>query len=77
MTTERVAELTYDDTGGRRHIDVALDPTHWGRALVVDEGGGVWLWFEEKIEQLERVEKVMRLSVLILPSFNRLTIPGV
>ncbi|KLT43178.1 hypothetical protein CC85DRAFT_284735 [Cutaneotrichosporon oleaginosum] len=44
----RIAELNKEYTEGRRHVDVALDPFHWGRAAVVDEGGGVWMWWEEK-----------------------------
>lgn len=51
-TVSRVAELDMGMTEGRRHVDVALDPLSWGRAAIVDEGGGVWLWWEEK----QRVE---------------------
>jgi hypothetical protein len=27
----------------------------------VDEGGGVWLWWEEKVEVRERLAKTMKL----------------
>lgn len=57
----RVGELSIAQTEGRRHVDMALDETSWSRALVVDEGGGVWLWAEEKVEVRERVTKVMKL----------------
>lgn len=57
----RVGELNIAQTEGRRHVDMALDETSWSRALIVDEGGGVWLWAEEKVEIRERVTKVMKL----------------
>jgi hypothetical protein len=42
-------------------MDVALDHTSWSKVLIVDEGGGVWLWWEEKLEIRERLVKTMRL----------------
>lgn len=59
--TTRIGELTMDQTEGRRHVDMALDETSWSKALLVDEGGGVWLWQEEKVEVRQRVTKVMQL----------------
>jgi len=61
--TNRVGQLSHTDTEGRRHVDVALDQTSWSRALIVDEGGGVWLWWEEKTEVKERLVKTMKLQV--------------
>ncbi|RXK40685.1 hypothetical protein M231_01936 [Tremella mesenterica] len=64
VRTERVAQLTYEQTEGRRHADIALDPLHWGRFLMVDIAGGVWLWQQEHIEvdeKLQRVSKVRKL----------------
>lgn len=57
----RVGAITPEETEGRRHVDCAIDPTCWSRALIVDEGGGLWLWWEEKEEYRERLQKVMRL----------------
>jgi len=59
--TIRVGQLNHTDTEGRRHVDAALDQTSWSRTLVVDEGGGAWLWWEEKVEIKERLVKTMRL----------------
>ena len=59
--TKRIGELSMSQTDGRRQVDVALDETSWSRALIVDEGGGAWLWGEEKVEVRERVTKVMKL----------------
>jgi len=59
--TIRVGQLYHTDTEGRRHVDMALDQTSWSKALVVDEGGGVWLWWEEKVEIKERLVKTMKL----------------
>lgn len=59
--TNRVGQLSHTDTEGRRHVDVALDQTSWSKALIVDEGGGVWLWWEEKLEIRERLSKTMKL----------------
>jgi hypothetical protein len=60
----RVGQLSISQTEGRRHVDMALDEANWGRALIVDEGGGLWLWSEEKVEVRERLTKVMKLRVL-------------
>ncbi|WVQ93987.1 hypothetical protein IAU59_001065 [Kwoniella sp. CBS 9459] len=57
----RAASLSYEDTEGRRHVDVALDSTVWSRVLIVDEGGGVWLWWEEKETRNGQPEKVWNL----------------
>ncbi|WVF66371.1 hypothetical protein IAT40_001111 [Kwoniella sp. CBS 6097] len=57
----RAASLSYEDTENRRHVDVALDATVWSRVLVVDEGGGVWLWWEEKESKNGQPEKVWNL----------------
>jgi hypothetical protein len=56
-----VGELSYTSTEGRRHVDAVLDETTWSKALIVDEGGGVWLWYEEKVEVRERLIKTMQL----------------
>ena len=56
-----VAILTTVETEGRRHMDVALDPIEWSRALVVDESGGLWLWYEIKVERQERLQKATKL----------------
>jgi len=61
VTTLRVGELSVTDTEGRRHVDVELDPSTWSRAAVVDEGGGVWLWWEDKERVDGRTQKIMRL----------------
>ncbi|KAK8844585.1 hypothetical protein IAR55_006432 [Kwoniella newhampshirensis] len=63
VTSLRAAEISYEDTEGRRHVDVALDSGAWSRALIVDEGGGVWLWWEEKERRGPRddMEKIMNL----------------
>ena len=58
---QEVATLHAQDTDARRHVDVALDPAMWSRALVVDECGGVWLWSEDLIEAQERLEKLYRM----------------
>lgn len=42
-------------------MDVVLDPATWSRALVVDEGGGIWMWWEDKEIRGGRLEKVMNL----------------
>ncbi|OCF44272.1 hypothetical protein I317_01890 [Kwoniella heveanensis CBS 569] len=57
----RAASLSYEDTENRRHVDVAFDATIWSRILVVDEGGGVWLWWEEKESRNGQPEKVWNL----------------
>lgn len=59
--TIRVGQLNHTDTEGRRHVDMALDQTSWSKALIVDEGSGVWLWWEEKTEVKERLVKTMKL----------------
>jgi hypothetical protein len=57
----RVGELPMSATEGRPHVDVELDPLTWGRAAVVDDQGGVWLWWEGK-ERIEgRYQSHMRL----------------
>ncbi|KIY30912.1 hypothetical protein I305_06662 [Cryptococcus gattii E566] len=61
VTSTRISELSFSDTECRRHVDVVLDPATWSRALVVDEGGGVWMWWEEKEIRRGRLEKVMNL----------------
>nr|XP_019014207.1 uncharacterized protein I206_00289 [Kwoniella pini CBS 10737]OCF52988.1 hypothetical protein I206_00289 [Kwoniella pini CBS 10737] len=61
ILSQRTASLSYEDTEGRRHVDVALDPTIWSRILVVDECGGVWLWWEEKDNRAGRIEKAWNL----------------
>ena len=58
--TIRVGQLNQTDTEGRRHVDMALDQTSWSRALIVDEGGGIWLWWEEKVDIKERLVKTMK-----------------
>ena len=55
MTLDDIATLRPSDTAGRHHVDIALDPTSFGRALIVDECGGVWLWTESKVEVAERL----------------------
>ncbi|ORY30819.1 hypothetical protein BCR39DRAFT_587775 [Naematelia encephala] len=67
FTTLRVGSLTSAETGGRRHVDAALDPLQWGRGVVVDECGGVWLIWEEKIEKHELQEKVFKYKELKSP----------
>lgn len=59
--TIRVGQLSHTDTEGRRHVDMTLDQSSWSKALIVDEGGGVWLWWEEKVEINERLVKTMKL----------------
>lgn len=61
FATTRIATVTPSETEGRRHVDVALDPKVWGRAVIVDEGGGLWMWSEERIIVRDRTEKKMRL----------------
>lgn len=61
FATTRIATITPSDTEGRRHVDVALDPKVWGRAVVADEGGGLWMWSEERNIVRDRTEKKMRL----------------
>lgn len=48
VSTLRVGELPVSATEGRQQVDMALDAKSWSRAAVVDEGGAVWLWWEEK-----------------------------
>jgi len=61
VDTVKVEQLSHFDTEGRRHVDMVLDQTSWSKALIVDEGGGVWLWWEEKTEIRERLVKTMKL----------------
>lgn len=67
----RVAEIDPAMTEGRRHVDVALDPLSYGRAVIADEGGGVWLWWEEKSAVEGRLVKTTKLCVP--PSLYELT----
>ena len=46
---EKVACLRPSDTAGLRHVDLALDAHTPGKALVVDECGGLWLWTETRV----------------------------
>ena len=64
VAMEEISILRPFDTAGLHHVDVALDPTTFGRALVVDECGGVWLWTEGKVEKSERVVRSPRLVQL-------------
>ncbi|BEJ01692.1 hypothetical protein CcaverHIS631_0603740 [Cutaneotrichosporon cavernicola] len=64
ISVKRVAELGQNSTDRRRHVDVAMDPYSWGRAAIVDEGGGVWLWWEEKELFNGRLAKVTKLVKL-------------
>ncbi|BEJ16976.1 hypothetical protein CspHIS471_0603770 [Cutaneotrichosporon sp. HIS471] len=64
ISVKRVAELGQNSTDRRRHVDVAMDPHSWGRAAIVDEGGGVWLWWEEKELVKGRQAKVTKLVKL-------------
>ncbi|GMK54191.1 hypothetical protein CspeluHIS016_0107770 [Cutaneotrichosporon spelunceum] len=57
----RVAELDRRLTDGLRHVDVAIDPREWSRVAIVDEGGGVWLWWEEKELVKHRLAKLTKL----------------
>ncbi|ORX34919.1 hypothetical protein BD324DRAFT_104438 [Kockovaella imperatae] len=52
---EIMATLSSRETGGRRHVDLVLDPTTWSRALIVDDSGAVWFWWEERSELAEKV----------------------
>ncbi|WVQ85167.1 hypothetical protein IAT38_007332 [Cryptococcus sp. DSM 104549] len=61
VTSLCTGQLSYEDTENRRHVDVALDPEVWSRVLVVDEGGGVWMWWDEKETKGRTVNKVMNL----------------
>ncbi|WRT63394.1 uncharacterized protein IL334_000299 [Kwoniella shivajii] len=61
VISQRTAQLSYEDTEGRRHVDAALDANVWSRVLVVDESGGVWLWWEEKETKGSQIEKVWNL----------------
>lgn len=61
VDTVKVGQLSHIDTEGRRHVDMVLDQTSWSKALIIDEGGGVWLWWEEKTEIRERLVKTMKL----------------
>lgn len=47
--------MSLTDSNGLRHMDIALDPTSFGRAVLVDEKGGVTLWTERKVERSERL----------------------
>lgn len=42
-------------------MDVVFDLVIWLRVLVVDEGGGIWMWWEDKEIRGGRLEKVMNL----------------
>lgn len=58
---DRIAEIDSSMTEGRRLVDVALDPLSYGRAVIADEGGGVWLWWEEKSPVEGRLVKTTKL----------------
>jgi hypothetical protein len=60
-TVTRVAQIDRSYTEGRQHVDIALDPHNWGCVAIVDEGGGVWLWWEEKELVGNRRVKVTKL----------------
>jgi len=63
VNTLEVATLASAETEGRRHVDVALDPGTRGRALVIDEGGAVWMWWQNRLEAQERLVKTYKLFV--------------
>jgi hypothetical protein len=39
-----MGEIRLKALRGRRVMDAVFDPTEWGRVLIVDESGGVWIW---------------------------------
>lgn len=55
-----MGQLSPIDTDNLAHVDVALDTTSWGRSILVDEGGNVWLWSEasQQADQFERAFKL-------------------
>lgn len=59
-----IGELPTALTEDRRHVDVALDPLSWGKAAVVDEAGGVWLWSEGRETISGRIQRVYKVSVV-------------
>ena len=61
---EHVATLRSADTGDLRHVDAALDPTTWGRAVIIDERGGVWLWCMKKLETKQGTKDVSRVKII-------------
>lgn len=83
---EKAGGLRPVDTAGLRHVDIALDPHAPGRALIVDECGGVWLWSESRIrtgnhrfESRMNVERVRQAVVTKRNSFFRIAwsiLPG-
>lgn len=60
-TISRTSELPVAATEGRKHVDVAFDPTDAGRMAVVDEGGGVWLWLVGSDKRPKRLHKSFEL----------------
>ena len=65
--TQEIAQLHISQTGNRRHVDAALDPHSWSRALIVDECGGVWLWYEDKVQIAERLQKHVQVRQIRQP----------
>ncbi|KAL1408913.1 hypothetical protein Q8F55_005727 [Vanrija albida] len=64
VTVATIGELPPSSTEGRCHVDVALDPLSWGKAAIVDEGGAVWLWSEQRETingRVQRTYKVVKL----------------
>ena len=61
VNTTSAGILSTEAIEGRRIVDCAMDPVNWAHCALVDEAGGVWSWYEEKVEKQERIEKVMRL----------------
>jgi hypothetical protein len=61
VTILRVGELSVAATEGRKHVDMDLCPSNWSRAAVVDEGGAVWLWSEQKENVNGLTQKLMKL----------------
>jgi hypothetical protein len=62
VIVEDISVIRPLDTAGLHHVDVVLDPTACGRALVVDECGGVWLWEVGKVEKSERLVNTVKLA---------------
>jgi hypothetical protein len=56
-----LGRITSSDMEGRRPVDAALDPHTFGGAIIIDAGGGVWSWYEERVEKVERIQTSMRL----------------
>lgn len=56
-----MGEVRIKELGWRRVVDVAIDPVEWGRAALVDESGGVWLWGWKRISGNMKGESEMAL----------------